>query len=280
MSTDPKKKPTKLERFARAAYEEMPRAAYSGLTTGLIANAQPRNAMVDRRIHQPPLASMNAMNPEGDPGIIDAIRDLASDPRRMLPGSGGWTEGMGAALPHTAAAAIDFVNPAAWASRAAGPVARTATPMVNRPQATPVVNAMMHPPGIPPRGSINPHFAPTGKVRSLTTRGIAHPTVSDPLANRYLTEFASALESGDKVKMNRLWERLDRSTASQYLFPKEQLNQLDLVHDYISAVLEARVKATRHAPGVRSSNSNAPVISGNAQPDPYAPTLGGKRGPQ
>lgn len=119
MTSDPKKKPpvkTRLERLLGAAREEMPRAAYSGLTTSLIAGAQPTNAMADRRIYQPPLASMSAMNPEGDPGIFNAMQDVASDPRRMLPGSGGWTEGVGAALPHVAAASVDLINPAAWAA--------------------------------------------------------------------------------------------------------------------------------------------------------------------
>lgn len=282
MGNDPKKKPNRLERFARAAQDEMSTAAYSGLTTGLIANAQPRNAMTDRRIYQPPLASMNAMNPEGDPGIINAMRELVSDPRRMLPGSGGWTEGVGAAMPHIGAAAVDLVNPSTWAGRAAKPLTnamvRNAAPVVSHTPSSPITNAMIQLPGTPPRGRINPHFTPTGNVRSLTTRGITKPTVNDSLANRYLADFTSALESGDKVKMNHLWERLDRSTSSQYSFPKEQLDQLDLVHDYISAVLENRVKATRHAPGIRSSNSNAPIIGGNVQPPEYSPTLGGKRG--
>ena len=278
MTTDPKKKKSdRLERFSRAMYEEVPSAAYSGLTTRLIADAQPRNALVDRRIYQPPLASMGAMNPEPPPGVVDAMRDVMSDPGRMLPGSGGWTEGVGAALPHVAAATVDpagaLLGGAAF--RAATPVVKSVAPIVNH--LPPRTNAMMHPPTVPPRGKINPHFEPTGRVGELYLRGTSVPNLeASSSVSSILNNFQNAIKRGDVASAYRILDRETRIYERRIGSSPER----DALYDYMYNVLDRKLKLTRNAPGVRSSNSNAPVINGVSQPSDYAPTLGGKRAQQ
>ena len=272
---------SRLARLAQAARDELPRAAQSGLTTSLIAGAQPQNALADRRIYQPPLASMQAMNPEPEPGLRNALEDIYADPRRMLPGSGGWTEGVGAAAPHLAAAALDFVNPAGFAGRAGSIGKRVVAESGNAASQMrlPAVK-YAHPAAVPPRGSIDPHFAPTGAT-TLPQRYIARlnkvvpPVFKAAYHNAGVSLFQKAIASGNIRRANELLEVEARRYERRVLSTPET----DALYDYMVDVMDARpFKLTRQAPGtIRSSNSNAPTLGGGQQPDPYAPTLSPRR---
>ena len=278
------KKPSRSERFARAAEDELPYAAQSGLTTSLIAGAQPQNAMVDRRIYQPSLASMEAQNPDprlGRPGFINALQDVYADPGRMLPGSGGWTEGVGAAAPHLGAAALDLVNPAGFAGRAGSMGKRVVAESGNAASQMrlPAVN-YAHPPTVPPRGSINPHFAPTGAT-AMPQRYIDRlnkvvpPVFTAAYHNAGVSLFQKAIASGNIRRANELLE----VEARRYERRVSSTPETDALYDYMVDVMDARpFKLTRQAPGaIRSSNSNAPTLGGGQQPDPFAPTLSPRR---
>ncbi len=277
------KKPTHAERLARAAEDELPYAAQSGLTTSLIAGAQPQNAMVDRRIYQPSLASMEAQNPDprlGRPGFINALQDVYADPGRMLPGSGGWTEGVGAAAPHLGAAALDLVNPAGFAGRAGSMGKRVVAESGNVASQMRLPSVQQVAPRVPPRGQINPQFAPTGMAPGLIARGFTPPPVNTGIARSLLGDFVKAIAAGDKDKMNWVSRRIDAAADNHAFYSPEQMKDIDAIHTYMSDVMNNKVKTTRHGPygATRSSNSNAPALSRGEQPDPFAPTIG-REGP-
>lgn len=286
MSADKKKQPTYAERLAQAARDEMPNAAHSGLITGLIADAQPRNAMMGnsltgRRLYQPALASMEAMNPLPEGGFVNAMSDLYDDPRRVLPGSGGWTEGAGAALPHLAAAGIDSIA-GGMMGRAAAPVTRNA--MVESGNALSGMRLPAVPyrhPTVLPQGPINPQFKPTGNAHTLQLRGVAKPTVDDASPFLFLKKFDAAIRSGRTAEVELLLLKIEDIVANPWrVSDPSRLEQLNKVYDYMSDVMNNKVKTTRHLPGYqphfnRSSNSNAPTLGGAhlPQPGPHSPVI-------
>lgn len=280
----------RLARLAQAARDEMPYAAQSGLTSSLIAGAQPRNALADRRIYQPSLASIEAQNPDprlGRPGFIDSLRDVAADPGRMLPGSGGWTEGMGAAAPHLAAATFDPAGAmlGGLAGRAAAPVVRGVAKQA--PAMKNALGRLMN----EEDGHLNldPHFRPTGRARELLTGGVTKPAMVSDWATSRMNTFNAALRSGnqrvlDNAQANNEWYlseiRKDLSTRTLPLNRDEirELRELEELAEYMTrARIAHRPNITRQAPGVRGSNSNAPTIGGGQQPDPFTPTLSPRR---
>lgn len=275
------KKPTRAERLARAAEDELPYAAQSGLTTSLIAGAQPQNALVDRRIYQPSLASTEAMNPDprlGRSGFINAMQDVYADPGRMLPGSGGWTEGVGAALPHLGAAAFDPAGAmlGGLAGRAAAPVVRGAmrqAPAMKNAMGRLVSEEHGH-------LNIDPHFRPTGRAKSLVPEIDTPPTIYDQGVYDAVESFRNNARRGDWAAAMRdegkLWEIMHNQPSYSN---SPQSNVFYEAQDALRYIEQLRrmPKLTRQAPGIRSSNSNAPTIGGGPQPDPFAPTLSPRR---
>lgn len=125
--------PGVANRLVRSVREAIPGAAKSGISSGWLADAH-RNALtaslppVRRPVNLTPLVTKAAQNqtpPAAEPGLVDAVRDVAREPSRLLPGSPGWVEGVGAAAPHVAAATIDPAG-----AYAGGAVFKAAAPVV------------------------------------------------------------------------------------------------------------------------------------------------------
>lgn len=95
-----------LHRFVRSAREAIPAAASSGVSSALIAdtyNKAQTNALRPQRQMIPTRTAQQ----EPEPGILDALRDVVADPRRLVPGSPGFVEGVGAVVPNVIASTID-----------------------------------------------------------------------------------------------------------------------------------------------------------------------------
>lgn len=119
---DDPREPSALDDFFGAARDEAPNAVNSGVTSAMvnafvqdaIARNKPteRNAFIRKPVdpRHPPLVLESMRNPEPEAGILDAARDVRDDPRRLLPGSGGWAAGAGAAAPHLAASIADPIG--------------------------------------------------------------------------------------------------------------------------------------------------------------------------
>lgn len=236
-----------------------------------------------------------------DPGAfgrwVDAHTDVLDENvvGRLHPMAAGFAEGLGAGAVNMGVNAFDpagdmlgagALSAAGMAARRlAGPPPVPSLPVVfNEPGVLPRPVDRGEFPGAAPAGidaalaigtkprprTLDPHFAPTGKAPSLAMRGLTPPEVADPTAAKLLADFRGALDAGDTAGANKVANRLERMVDSNManMRPREQLRDLDAAWEHMSDVLNAKVPATRQAPGVRGPAGDA------------TPGLGGLRGPQ
>lgn len=274
--------PDGFTRYVRSATDAIPAEAMdSGLTAGLLAGAnQYPTMMVDRRINY-------GQQPEAGPGAwqryTNALSDVVGEPSRLDPRSPGFAEGAGAGTTNFLMNAVDPAGALLGngAARLAGRGVRGAAhgvthstqpiPQMGGQPAFNTLSRVSARQSVPPRGAINPHFAPTGNERALRLRMVTPPNLEGaPFATKTLTDFQNAIRSGDSVRAFRILDREGRLVDDRL----SSSPQREALYEYMVDVVNQHIPATRQAPGtIRSSNSNAPALGGNAQPDPYAPTI-------